>query len=108
MVLMQLSINYPILKRALACFSYLLRALQNIILFIANDRLNVMLSAHSTQLWLKDFDFHVSAVWRKLSNLTQLTRLSVSSSTLDDTDCGQLIQLLGNNPTLEDLFYNVY
>ena len=98
-----LTINCPIPERVLACFNNLLGIRQNLKFFTVNDKLNVMLPAYATKLWLRDFNCHIPAVWYNLSNLTQLTKLIISSGSLDETDCDQLIQFLGNNTTLEDL-----
>ena len=101
--LSRLCIYRPIPERSLVCFNHVLGKLQNLNSFEVKATLNAMLPAHSTKLWLHYFRSPAPAVWYKLSNLTQLTGLMISVSTLDETDCDQLIQLLGNNPTLEEL-----
>ena len=98
-----LYIYSPIPERSLVFFNYLLGTLQNIKHFSVNDTLNAMLPAHCTILSLEHFYHHVPAVWYKLSNLTQLTELSICDGDFDETDCEHLIQLLGNNQRLEEL-----
>ena len=101
--LRRLHIFYPIPKRSLVCFNHVLGKLQNLQFFKVFDRLNAMLPAHTTKLWLNYFRSPAPASWYKLSNLTQLTELKINGVNLDETDCDQLIQLLGNNQTLGEL-----
>ena len=103
-VLTNMIINYQIPERAIVCFNHILRTLTNIKSFSVGTTLNAMLPAHVTTLWLTDFNFQIPAVWYKLSNLTRLRYLSIFTGTLDETDCDQLIQLLGNNPVLKKLY----
>ena len=102
--LSRLYIYRPIPERSLGVFNHLLGTLQNIKHFCVNVNLNAMLPAHCTKLELINFLSPAPAVWYKLSNLTQLTRIEIFWCTLDETDCDQLIQFLGNNPALEKLY----
>ena len=99
--LSRLYIYRPIPERSLGVFNHLLGTLQNIKHFCVNVNLNAMLPAHCTKLELTRFSS--PAVWYKLSNLTQLTELSICDGDFDETDCEHLIQLLGNNQRLEEL-----